>query len=152
MQQLRDMLDRLEPEFRSGGRYERWYALYEAVDTILYSPGKVTASARGVNTTARPPGHGQREVRSRPAARNREEPDRPPKDAGRRRKGPAAAFRRIPYRPSAAQGASAQPLRLARQYAALVERKRTWQRQAAVAHGHISSLSSGGTSPFAGPR
>ena len=48
MQQLRDMLDRLEPEFHSGGRYERWYALYEAVDTILYSPGKVTASASHV--------------------------------------------------------------------------------------------------------
>lgn len=48
MQQLRDLLDRLEPEFHPGGRYARWYALYEAADTILYSPGKVTASASHV--------------------------------------------------------------------------------------------------------
>ena len=27
---------------RPGGRFESWYALYEAVDTIFYSPGSVT--------------------------------------------------------------------------------------------------------------
>ncbi|MFT7684882.1 MAG: Na+-transporting NADH:ubiquinone oxidoreductase subunit B [Candidatus Azotimanducaceae bacterium] len=45
---LRKFLDNIEPEFESGGKYERWYALYEAVDTILYSPGNVTKSASHV--------------------------------------------------------------------------------------------------------
>ena len=48
MQNLRTFLDKIEPEFESGGKYSRWYALYEAVDTIFYSPGKVTAGASHV--------------------------------------------------------------------------------------------------------
>ena len=48
MQQLRDFLDRIEPQFQPGEKFERWYAVFEAVDTILYSPGKVTASASHV--------------------------------------------------------------------------------------------------------
>ena len=48
MQALRKLLDKLEPEFESGGKYEKWYAIYEAVDTILYSPGKVTVGASHV--------------------------------------------------------------------------------------------------------
>ena len=48
MQQLRDFLDRIEPQFQPGAKFERWYAFFEAVDTILYSPGKVTASASHV--------------------------------------------------------------------------------------------------------
>ena len=43
---LRKILDDMEPHFHSGGRFEKWYALYEAVDTIFYSPGSTT------NTTA----------------------------------------------------------------------------------------------------
>jgi|TARA_B110000879_G_scaffold32040_1_gene43852 Na+-transporting NADH:ubiquinone oxidoreductase subunit B len=39
---LRRVLDDLEPHFKPGGKYETWYALFEAVDTIFYSPGKVT--------------------------------------------------------------------------------------------------------------
>lgn len=39
---LRKILDDLEPHFHKGGKYENWYALYEAVDTIFYSPGSVT--------------------------------------------------------------------------------------------------------------
>lgn len=39
---LRKFLDDLEPQFQPGGRYEKWYALYEAVDTFLYSPSSVT--------------------------------------------------------------------------------------------------------------
>lgn len=39
---LRNLLDRLAPLFHKGGRFEKWYALYEAVDTILYSPATVT--------------------------------------------------------------------------------------------------------------
>jgi Na+-transporting NADH:ubiquinone oxidoreductase subunit B len=48
MQALRNFLDKVEPDFDSGGKYEKWYAVYEAVDTILYSPGKVTAGASHV--------------------------------------------------------------------------------------------------------
>ena len=39
---LRQQLDAMEPHFKSGGRLEKWYALYEAVDTIFYSPNSVT--------------------------------------------------------------------------------------------------------------
>ena len=39
---LRQQLDAIEPHFKPGGRFESWYALYEAVDTIFYSPGSVT--------------------------------------------------------------------------------------------------------------
>ncbi|ADZ91821.1 NADH:ubiquinone reductase (Na(+)-transporting) subunit B [Marinomonas mediterranea] len=39
---LRKILDKMEPEFHSGGKYENWYALYEAVDTIFYRPSSVT--------------------------------------------------------------------------------------------------------------
>lgn len=39
---LREYLDRLEPEFEKGGKYENWMALYEAVDTFLYKPARVT--------------------------------------------------------------------------------------------------------------
>jgi Na+-transporting NADH:ubiquinone oxidoreductase subunit B len=39
---LRNFLDRLEPRFRSGGRHARWHALFEAVDTLFYSPATVT--------------------------------------------------------------------------------------------------------------
>ncbi len=45
---LRSVLDSLEPHFHKGGKYENWYALYEAVDTIFYTPGKVTKAASHV--------------------------------------------------------------------------------------------------------
>ncbi|MCK9469539.1 MAG: NADH:ubiquinone reductase (Na(+)-transporting) subunit B [Porticoccaceae bacterium] len=45
---LRKMLDRMEPHFHKGGKYERWYALYEALDTMLYSPPDVTKGAAHV--------------------------------------------------------------------------------------------------------
>ena len=41
---LRNVLDKMEPHFHKGGKYEKWYALYEAVDTIFYTPGQVTKS------------------------------------------------------------------------------------------------------------
>lgn len=41
---LRRVLDDLEPHFHKGGKYEKFYALYEAVDTIFYSPSKVTVA------------------------------------------------------------------------------------------------------------
>jgi Na+-transporting NADH:ubiquinone oxidoreductase subunit B len=48
MGRLRDALDRIEPEFEPGGRYERYYPVYEMLDTILYSPGSVTRTASHV--------------------------------------------------------------------------------------------------------
>src|SRR6218665_1640772 len=39
---LRRFLDKIEHHFEHGGRYEKWYALYEAVDTFFYRPGSVT--------------------------------------------------------------------------------------------------------------
>ena len=41
---LRKMLDSMEPPFHKGGKYEKFYALYEAVDTVFYTPGYVTKS------------------------------------------------------------------------------------------------------------
>jgi len=45
---LRKVLDDMEPHFEKGGRYEKWYALYEAVDTIFYSPSSVTKTTAHV--------------------------------------------------------------------------------------------------------
>ena len=45
---LRNVFDKMEPHFHKGGRYENWYALYEAVDTIFYTPGTVTKSGSHV--------------------------------------------------------------------------------------------------------
>ena len=39
---LRSTLDNLAPLFEKGGKYEKMYPLYEAVDTGLYSPPSVT--------------------------------------------------------------------------------------------------------------
>ncbi|PJE79920.1 Na(+)-translocating NADH-quinone reductase subunit B [invertebrate metagenome] len=35
---LRKILDSMEPHFTKGGKHEKWYALFEAADTLLYSP------------------------------------------------------------------------------------------------------------------
>jgi len=48
MKSLREYIDYLEPHFEKGGKYEKWYALYEAATTILYTPGHVTRSASHV--------------------------------------------------------------------------------------------------------
>ena len=42
MKALRNYLDKIEPHFEEGGKWHKWFALYEAVDTIFYSPGTVT--------------------------------------------------------------------------------------------------------------
>ena len=39
---LRTFMDGLEPNFHKGGKYEKYYAIYEMVDTIYYTPGKTT--------------------------------------------------------------------------------------------------------------
>ncbi|ARS53814.1 NADH:ubiquinone reductase (Na(+)-transporting) subunit B [Kushneria konosiri] len=48
MMGIRRLLDNIEPHFHEGGKYQRFYALYEAVDTIFYSPGHVTGSTSHV--------------------------------------------------------------------------------------------------------
>lgn len=45
---LRSILDKVEPHFEKGGKYEKWYALYEAVDTFLYKPASVTKTTAHV--------------------------------------------------------------------------------------------------------
>lgn len=45
MKPLRSLLDYIEPLFVSGGRLERFHALFEMVDTLFYSPADVTRSA-----------------------------------------------------------------------------------------------------------
>ncbi len=42
---LRDKFDAIEPLFLKGGKYEKYYAVYEMVDTIFYSPKTVTQVA-----------------------------------------------------------------------------------------------------------
>lgn len=39
---LRKLLDSLEPHFTKGGKYEKFYALFEATDTLFYSPASKT--------------------------------------------------------------------------------------------------------------
>ncbi|MDA0272314.1 MAG: NADH:ubiquinone reductase (Na(+)-transporting) subunit B [Proteobacteria bacterium] len=45
---LRDVLDNIEPHFDKGGRFEKFYSIYEMVDTIFYSPGLVTKTSSHV--------------------------------------------------------------------------------------------------------
>ena len=42
---LRQALDRIRPWFTEGGRFENFHALFEAVDTFLYTPEDVTGVA-----------------------------------------------------------------------------------------------------------
>ena len=42
MKRLRRLLDNIEPLFIKGGRFERFHAMYEMVDTLFYSPPDVT--------------------------------------------------------------------------------------------------------------
>ncbi len=45
---LKAYLEKIEPDFEPGGKHEKWYALYEAVATVLYTPGKVNKSTTHV--------------------------------------------------------------------------------------------------------
>lgn len=45
---LRQLLDRYAPLFHKGGKLERMYPLYDAIDTFLYTPSTVTGSAAHV--------------------------------------------------------------------------------------------------------
>jgi len=45
MKRLRTMLDRWQPLFLPGGRFERFHALFEMVDTLFFSPPDLTRGA-----------------------------------------------------------------------------------------------------------
>jgi Na+-transporting NADH:ubiquinone oxidoreductase subunit B len=42
MKGLRNFLDRQEKHFVKGGKLEKFYPLYEAIDSFLYTPGEIT--------------------------------------------------------------------------------------------------------------
>jgi Na+-transporting NADH:ubiquinone oxidoreductase subunit B len=48
MKGLRKLLDKQEKHFVRGGKFEKLYPLFEAADTFLYTPGKVTQRASHV--------------------------------------------------------------------------------------------------------
>lgn len=48
MKWMRKQLDNMAPHFEKGGRYQKWYPLYEAIDTFLYSPPNVTHASSHV--------------------------------------------------------------------------------------------------------
>ena len=48
MKRLRQLLDSIHPHVEKGARFEKLYAAYEAVDTLLYSPGLTTRTASHV--------------------------------------------------------------------------------------------------------
>ena len=45
---MRSWLDSIEHHFHKGGKYEKWYALYEAIDTGLFKPNSVTKTTAHV--------------------------------------------------------------------------------------------------------
>ena len=45
MKFLRNLLDKQEKHFEAGGKLEKLYPLYEAIDTFLYTSGSVTKHA-----------------------------------------------------------------------------------------------------------
>ncbi len=48
MKPLRDALDKVAPLFEEGGKFHKYHAFYEAPDTLLFTPGKVTKAASHV--------------------------------------------------------------------------------------------------------
>jgi len=48
MKFLRNLLDSVEPVFHKGGKLEKFYALYEATDTLLFQPNDVTKTTSHV--------------------------------------------------------------------------------------------------------
>ena len=48
MKFLRNILDDLHPQFTDGGKYEKLYPLYEALDTFAFTPGEVSTGGTHV--------------------------------------------------------------------------------------------------------
>ena len=45
---LRKLFDKYEPHFHEGGKWEKFYALFEAVDTALFKPSDITRNSSHV--------------------------------------------------------------------------------------------------------
>ena len=45
---MRKLLDRFEPDFHPGGKWEKLYPLFEAIDTLLYKPKSTTKNSSHV--------------------------------------------------------------------------------------------------------
>ena len=45
MKFLRDILDSQHKHFVNGGKFEKLYPLYEAIDTFAYTPGEVATGS-----------------------------------------------------------------------------------------------------------
>jgi Na+-transporting NADH:ubiquinone oxidoreductase subunit B len=45
---IRRLFDKMEPHFTEGGKYQRYFALYEVFDTFFFSPSSVTHNAAHV--------------------------------------------------------------------------------------------------------
>ena len=48
MKPVRNFLDKIHPHFVSGGKFSKYYPIYEMIDTFLYTPGEVTKGASHV--------------------------------------------------------------------------------------------------------
>ncbi len=48
MKLLRNLLDKLEPQFKKGGKLQRLYPFFEAGDTFFYTPGETTQTSSHV--------------------------------------------------------------------------------------------------------
>ena len=48
MKALRNFFDQVHPHFSAGGKLEKLYPLYEALDTFLFTPGEITKGASHV--------------------------------------------------------------------------------------------------------
>ncbi len=48
MKAVRNFFDKLEPHFEKGGRYEKYYAIYEIFDTFAFQPSDVTKTGAHV--------------------------------------------------------------------------------------------------------
>ncbi len=48
MKMVRNLLDKIEPHFHRGGKFESMFALYEAIDTALFQPSEVTKTTAHV--------------------------------------------------------------------------------------------------------
>lgn len=48
MKPVRNFLDKIHPHFVSGGKFSKFYPIYEMIDTFLYTPGEVTKGASHV--------------------------------------------------------------------------------------------------------
>jgi len=48
MKAIRNVFEKLEPHFEKGGKYEKYFALYEVFDTFFFQPSSVTRSGSHV--------------------------------------------------------------------------------------------------------